>query len=148
MKKLLIIALLFVSFTGIVKAQEIGIRFGDALGAKYAIDGIFAIGKFSRVHADLAFGGDKGGVTIEALYDFLYKPLGDEAFHWYAGFGISLGIQDPFVLGIPGEIGLEYHFNGAPIAIGADWRPVFVILDETKFETKGYGFNIRYVLGN
>ncbi|TDI67583.1 MAG: outer membrane insertion C- signal [Bacteroidetes bacterium] len=144
MKKLLIIALLFVSFTGIVKAQEIGIRFGDALGANYAIDGIFALGKFSRVHADLAFG---NGVTIEALYDFLYKPLGGEAFHWYAGFGISVNFDDPFTLGIPGEIGLEYHFNGAPIAIGADWRPVFVIVEETKFRTGGYGFNIRYVLG-
>ena len=142
MKKLLIIALLFVSFTGTVKAQEIGIRFGDVLGANFAIDGICALGKLSRVHADFSVGID--GPIIEALYDILYKPLGDEAFHLYAGLGISL---NQYTLGIPGEIGLEYHFNGAPIAIGADWRPVFIIIEETDFHTGGFGINVRYVFG-
>ncbi len=144
MKKLLIISAVLLAFTGTVKSQEIGIRFGDALGARYAIDGIFSLGDYSRIHADVAFG---NGVTIEALYDFLYKPLGDEALNWYVGVGISLGIQDPFILGVPGEIGLEYHFNGAPIAIGADWRPVFIIIENTEFHAGGFGFNIRYVLG-
>ncbi len=144
MKKVFVIAAFLMCGTGVVKAQEIGVRFGDALGANYAIDGVFALGEFSRVHADVAFG---DGVTIEALYDFIYKPLGGEAFNWYAGVGVSLGIQDPFILGIPGEIGLEYHFNGAPIAIGADWRPVFIIIEDTNFHTGGYGFNVRYVLG-
>jgi hypothetical protein len=144
MKKLFAVVAILIGCSGMVKAQEIGIRFGDALGANYAIDGIFGLGEFSRIHADLAFG---DGVTIEALYDFIHKPIGGEAFSWYAGVGLSVNFNDPFTLGIPGEIGLEYHFNGAPIALGADWRPVFVLIENTDFRTGGYGFNVRYVFG-
>ena len=121
MKKLLFITTLLIGFSQIAKSQEIGIRFGDALGGKYAVDGIFALGDFNRIHADLAFG---DGFGVEALYDFLYRPLSGEAFYWYVGAGVSLGsVNDNFKLGIAGEIGLEYHFNGAPIALGIDWRP-------------------------
>jgi len=145
MKKVLFIITLLIGFTQVSKAQELGIRFGDALGANYAIDGVFSLGDFSRIHADLAFGNN--GITVEALYDFLYRPLGDEAFNWYVGVGVSLGLTDPFILGVPGEIGLEYHFNGAPIALGIDWRPVFIIVESTRFDAGGGGFNVRYVFG-
>ena len=144
MKKIFALVAIMIGLSGFVKAQEIGIRFGDALGANYAIDAVFGMWEFSRIHADLAFG---NGVSIEALYDFLYKPLGGEAFYWYAGAGVSVNFNDPFTLGIAGEIGLEYHFNNVPIALGADWRPVFVLIENTDFKTGGYGFNVRYVLG-
>jgi hypothetical protein len=58
----------------------------------------------------------------------------------YAFFG------SPFQFGVVGEIGLEYHFKGIPIAIGGDWRPFFRIIDNTDFGWGGFGFNIRYVL--
>jgi len=140
--KIVVIAILFIGMAQLAKAQEVGIRFGDALGANYAIDGVFALGEFNRIHADVAFG---NGVTVEALWDFLYRPMGGEAFNWYVGVGVSLGLSDPFVLGIPGEIGLEYHFNGVPLALGADWRPVFIIVENTDFSTGGYGINLRWV---
>jgi hypothetical protein len=87
-------------------------------------------------------------VGIDALWDFLYKPLGDEAFNWYAGFGPSLLIGDDFGLGVSGEIGLEYRFTGAPIALGLDWRPTFWIIDNTRFGADSFGLNIRYVFGS
>ena len=135
-----------ISIAGInrVNAQELGLRFGDALGMgnNVAIDGVFAFGEFNRLHADVNFG---NGVGVEVLWDFIYRPLGGEAFYWYVGAGASLFLGDPFILGVAGEIGLEYHFNSVPIALGADWRPVLIIIEDTDFETGGFGLNVRWV---
>ena len=128
------------------QAQEIGLRFGDVLGNNVAIDGIFSLGQFSRVHGNIAFG-DRG-VGIEALWNFIYRPLGGEAFHWYAGVGPSVLLGgDPFILGGSGEIGLEYRFNTIPLALGLDWRPRIDIVETTAFRASGFGLNVRYVFG-
>jgi len=86
-------------------------------------------------------------VGVELLWDFLYRPLGGEAFYWYLGAGPSLLFADPFWLGISGEAGLEYRFKTVPIALGADWRPTFWIIDDTKFSGGGFGFMARFVFG-
>jgi hypothetical protein len=126
-------------------AQELGARFGDALGNKssVAIDAIFSTGKFNRIHADVSFG---NGVGVEALWDFIYRPLSDSPFNYYVGVGPSLYLGSPFLLGAAGELGLEYRFKDAPLALGVDWRPTFVIIETTDFGS-GFGFNIRYVFG-
>ncbi|WP_115461706.1 outer membrane insertion C- signal [Winogradskyella aurantiaca] len=143
MKKLLFGLMLFA--TTALSAQELGIRFGNtAAGSQsnnVAVDGIFAAGEFSRIHADVSFG---NGVGVDALWDFLYRPLGGEAFSWYVGVGPSLFIGNKFWLGVSGEIGLEYAFNGVPIVLGIDWRPTFWLLEKTTFEAGGFGLNIRY----
>jgi hypothetical protein len=143
MKKLITI-LAFVTICSAIQAQEIGARFGDVLGNNVAVDALFSAGKYSRIHADVSFG---SGVGVEALFDFLYKPLGGEAFYWYAGVGASMLIDDPFMLGASGELGLSYKFNGVPISLSADWRPTFYIIEDTEFHGGGFGVNIRYVLG-
>jgi hypothetical protein len=145
MKKLLFV--LFIGFLGInnASAQELGLRFGDVSGGNVAIDGIFGTSEFSRIHADISFG--NSGVGIDALWDFINKPLGGEAFSWYAGVGPYIVIDDPFWLGVAGEIGLEYHFNSVPIAIGLDWRPSVSIIEETDWHSGGFGLNVRYVFG-
>lgn len=126
-------------------AQELGLRVGDVLGNNVAVDGLFTLGEFSRVHADLSFG--KNGVGIEALYDFLYRPLGAEAFNWYVGAGPSMFIGDPFYLGFSGEIGLDYHFVEVPLSLSLDWRPTFWLIEETDIRAGGFGLNVRYVFG-
>ena len=143
-KQLSFIFILFFSFTTyFASAQEVGIRFGDVVGNDVAIDAVFELGKFSRIHADVSFGNDFG---IEALYDFLYRPVGaEENLHWYVGAGPSMLFSDPFFLGISGEVGIEYHFSGAPIAVGADWRPTFWLIEDTDFRAEGFGINARYV---
>lgn len=127
-------------------AQEIGIRFGGTNShGGAAVDGIFSLGEFSRIHADLGI--YNGGVGIDAMWDFLHKPLGNEAFDWYLGVGPSTYIGNDFWLGVSGEIGLEYHFDAAPIALGFDWRPTFWLIDETSFGAGSFGLNVRYVFG-
>ena len=151
-KVLLIVAVIMASFS-FSYAQELGVRFGDVSGGSVAIDGIFTTGEFSRIHADVSFG---GGVGADVLWDFLYRPLGGDEFNWYAGVGPYLGIFDTkndtnesddteFNLGVVGEIGLEYQFISVPISLSADYRPSLEIIDNTKFHAGGFGFNIRYV---
>lgn len=125
--------------------QELGVRFGDVSGGNVAVDAVFGTSQFSRIHADVSFGG--GGVGVDLLWDFLYRPLGGEAFNWYAGVGPYIYIHDPFWLGVAGEIGLEYRFASVPIALGIDWRPLFSIIEETDFHAGGFGFNVRFVFG-
>ncbi len=143
-KYFLLVAITALTFTGL-NAQELGLRFGGYDGANVAIDGVFSAGQFSRIHADVSFW--NGGMGIDALWDFIYKPLGEEAFNWYVGAGPYLGFGNSnFDLGIKGEIGLEYRFN-FPMALGIDWRPGLEIVDNTKFWGGGFGLNVRYVFG-
>ena len=142
MKKLLLILTLAVSTIVVSNAQELGVRFGNVSGGNVAVDGIFSTGQFSRIHADVSFG---KGVGIDLLWDFLYRPLGEEAFNWYVGAGPYTFIGDPFALGIIGEIGLEYRFKEVPIVLGGDWRPYFRLIDNTDFGAKGFGLNVRWV---
>ncbi|MFV0366738.1 MAG: hypothetical protein ACK5JS_09640 [Mangrovibacterium sp.] len=142
MKKLLLIAVALIGFTA-VNAQEVGIRFGDSAGNNVAVDAVFGLGQFSRIHADVNFG---YGVGIDALWDCLYRPIGGaEGLNWYAGFGPSLHFGDNwFGLGVSGEVGMEYRFK-FPLAIGLDYRPTFWILEDTDFNWGGFGLNLRYV---
>ncbi len=143
-KAVVIFSLFFVGIIG-VNAQELGVRFGNVTGGDVAIDAVFSAGEFSRIHADVSFGNDLVG--IDALWDFLYRPFEaeGETFFWYVGAGPFLGIGDDFTLGVAGEIGIEYHFSGAPLALGLDWRPGLRIIDNTDFSVQGFGLNLRYV---
>lgn len=143
LRTLLALAVISLATIHMSNAQELGIRFGNALGNKssVAIDGVFALGKFSRIHADVSFG---NGVALEALWDFLYRPIEGSPINWYVGAGPSLYLSSPFALGASGEIGIEYRFKDAPIALGLDYRPTFVIVEKTDF-VNSFGFNVRYV---
>lgn len=148
MKKILLVPFFFAAmmFWNTVTAQELGLRFGDVLGNNVAIDGVFGLGQFSRIHADVSFGNN--GLGIEALWNPIYRPLGEEAFHWYVGVGPSVFLGDPFILGVSGEIGLEYKFNSVPLVLGLDWRPRVDIVEVTAFRASGFGLNVRYVFGS
>lgn len=144
--KLLAIAVIILSGVLTSNAQEIGVRFGGTNGAGgAAVDAVFSAGQFSRVHADVGF--YRGGMGIDALWDFIYKPLNGEAFNWYLGAGPSTYLGDFFWLGVSGEIGLEYRFSSVPIAIGADWRPTLWVVEETRFGADSFGLNVRFVFG-
>jgi len=147
MRKIFLIAFVVLGFAGLsnLQAQEVGVRFGNGVVGDVALDAVFAFGKFSRVHADVAFGDDQIGVS--ALLDFIYKPLGGESFNWYAGVGPYVALGDDFQLGALGEIGLEYQFNEVPLSLSLDWRPAFQLIDDTDFGVNGFGFNLRYVFG-
>jgi len=143
MRKLFVIITLLCGTLFYSNAQEVGLRFGDISGGNVAIDGVFALGEFTRVHADVSFGNK--GVGVDALWDFLYRPLGEEAFNWYAGVGAYTFLASDFKLGAIAELGLEYRFKEVPLAIGADWRPYLEIIDNTNLGFDSFGLNVRWV---
>jgi hypothetical protein len=146
MKRIIIITS-FLFSTCFVKGQELGLRFGNVSGDanNVAIDGIFSLGEFSRVHADLSLGHNVG---LDMLWDFINKPLGTtEGLTYYIGAGPFLIFSDPFYFGAVGEIGLEYKFSEAPIALGLDWRPYMPIIQDFDFYGGGFGLNVRYIFG-
>ena len=143
----LIIAFVFVLSAGVTaNAQELGLRFGGFNGnGGVAIDGVFALGEFSRIHADVAFA---DGVYIDALWNFLYRPLGGESFNWYLGVGPSVALaNDEFYLSVPFEAGLEYQFNTIPLSLSVDYRPALALIPNTDFWSGGFGLNVRYRFG-
>jgi hypothetical protein len=144
MKKVLLL-FLALAFSGLARSQELGIRFGDIVGGNVAVDGVFALGQFSRVHADVSFG---KGLGVEALWDVIYRPVGPEGLDWYLGVGAYMYIHDPFSLGVPGEIGLAYTLSNAPVSFSIDWRPTLRLIDDTDFFADRWGLNIRYVFGS
>jgi hypothetical protein len=146
MKKVFLVLAVFIAACSFARAQEVGIRVGNVTAGSVAIDGVFGLSKFSRIHADVSFG---NGLGVDALWDFLYKPLKieSESFHWYVGAGPYMQIDDPFWFGVAGEVGLEYHFSDIPLALGVDWRPRLSIVETTDLHFESFGFNVRYVFG-
>jgi hypothetical protein len=146
MKKVLLISAI-TCLTYFVNGQELGLRFGNVTSAdnNVAIDGVFSLGEFNRIHADVSFG---HGVGIDALYDFAYYPFPNVAnLNWYGGVGAFMYIHDPFWFGGVGEIGLEYKFTEIPLNVGLDWRPYLSLIQEVDFYGGGFGLNIRYDFG-
>ncbi|MGL1885548.1 MAG: outer membrane insertion C- signal [Reichenbachiella sp.] len=156
MKKsiIVVVVLCFTFFAS--TAQEVGVRLGSFGGNNAAVDAIFSFGKLERLHANASFG---GGLGIDLLYDFFYKPVsigGEDGFDWYMGVGPSLYIGDDFIndnaegnsflFGASFEIGMEYHFK-FPLAVGFDYRPTFWIVEETSFDAGNFGAMARYVFG-
>ncbi len=141
MKKTFFILSFLSFFTLYTNAQELGLRFGDVTGGNVAVDAVFSMGQFSRIHADVSFG---DGVGIDVLWDFIYRPLGEESLYWYAGVGPYAFLGDPFTLGAVGELGLEYKFREIPITLGVDWRPYFRLIDDTDLGFDTFGLNLRY----
>jgi hypothetical protein len=140
-RRVFLFAVVLMLSTTPASAQELGARFGDVSGGDVAVDAVFSLGKFTRTHADVSFGNDLG---IDLLFDFQYRPLGEEALNWYAGVGPYAVFSDPFTLGAVGEVGLEYRFD-FPMSVSADWRPYFRIIDDTDFDAGGFGLNVRYI---
>lgn len=143
MRKILFLTLIICGINLTCKAQEVGIRFGNFSGSNVAIDGVFSLGKYSRIHSNLAFG--NGGVGIDFIWDFWHQQIGGEqSLSWYAGVGPTVFLANDFHMGASGEIGIEYHFTSAPIAIGFDWRPYFQIVDNTNFHADNIALNLRF----
>jgi hypothetical protein len=146
MQKIKLFALVMgLSFLVSVKsqAQELGLRFGDFYGNNVAIDGVFALVEFSRIHADVSFGGN--GLGIDALWNPIYDDIPDTDFQWYAGFGPAVYLSENFRLGAAAEVGAEYAFSEVPITIGLDFRPYLFLVEVTEFRA-GFGLNVRWRL--
>ena len=127
------------------KSQEIGVRFGEVVGGNYAVDALLPLLRGNKLHVDVSFG---NAVGLEALWDFIYRPLG-KSLVIYGGIGPSAVFDDNSdpLFGLSGEAGLGYKFNAIPISLSADWRPTWWFVGDSEFQGGGFGVNLRYVFG-
>lgn len=143
MKKVLLFCVVFAGYLNTMSAQELGVRFGDVTGGNVAVDALFTTSKFSMIHADVSFG--NGGVGVDALYDFLYRPAGNLPLNWYVGVGPTVFLGNTVLLAASSELGISYKIDDVPISISADWRPTLVLIETTDIYFGNFGVNVRYV---
>ena len=140
MKKIAFLFLVMACCTQL-KAQEVGLRFGDMDGNNIAIDAVIPIEQ-RRIHTSVSFGDNVG---LDVLYDFVVAPVfKNSGFNYYAGIGLTSLFASEFKLGVMGELGFEYSFRSVPLVAGLDYRPAVIVLEKMDFVYANFGFNFRY----
>ncbi|RFZ94751.1 hypothetical protein D0C36_04230 [Mucilaginibacter conchicola] len=102
--------------------------------------------------------GDLGSeINFTALYEHHGKIAGAPGLRWYVGGGgyfgyLNVDSDNQFIadeasttsFGVVGALGLEYKIKNVPIAISADWQPVYVVNNGGGFTSANGGFGIKY----
>lgn len=143
-------------------------NYSTAIGIKF-LYGIAFTGKhfFTEKHAAEAIvrynglGGLGSDINLTALYEYHSPINGVPGLKWYIGGGAYAGTfsfkDSDFIpesddtsnvyFGLSGVLGLEYKIKNLPIAISADWQPVYLLkdyYDNTGFGAENGGIGIKY----
>ncbi|WP_162618737.1 hypothetical protein [Pedobacter yulinensis] len=139
-----------------------------ALGVKF-LWGIALTGKhfFSQKHGAEAivryhgYAGVGNDINLTLLYEY-HRKFGQPAgLSWYLGGGAqagnftykgiynnpAAGNDSQMYYGVSGVAGLEYKFRSLPLAVSADWQPVFLLQDysdRTGFAAENGGLGLKY----
>jgi hypothetical protein len=160
MKKIIFISLAILCSSFSVFAQKdyqtaIGLRLNGGAGLtvrhnlddKHSIEGIL----YTRWH----------GVNLTGLYQLNYPVFTEEpGFRFYMGGGGHIGIWDRhyspwwdedskgshLVIGLDGQLGLEYTFKDIPLNLSIDWKPAFNIIGVTNFWGDDVALSVRYTI--
>jgi len=152
------IALLLTLNTIEVKAQNY--KTGLGLGIDFG-NGPTAVGPslrhhFSRnaaIQGEVLFGGNT--TIIQAFLQYSSRIKGARGLDWYLGAGPKVQIYDrnryffkdnyTAVYLVP-MVGLDYKFNGAPLALAFDWRPSIYVGNNPFLgsEAGRFGVGFRY----
>lgn len=102
------------------------------------------------------------GLNITGIYSVNYPVFDEPGFNFFIGGGGHIGFWDRdrspwwdedkkygdtrMVLGIDGQIGLEYTFKEIPLNLAIDWKPAFNIIGITNFWVGDAALSIRYAI--
>ncbi len=85
----------------------------------------------------------KNGFNLTGLYQRHISVI-QEGFQFYYGAGAHIGaLNDKFLLGIDGVIGLEYKVPTIPLALSIDYKPMLDVVSDTKFRLDDFGLGIK-----
>ena len=100
-----------------------------------------------------------GGINLTGLYQVNYPVFTEPGFKAYFGAGAHFGIWDgahtPWwdddhgthaVIGIDGQLGLEYTFDPFPLNLAIDWKPAINLIGRTNFWAGDLGLSVRYAI--
>lgn len=113
------------------------------LQEKHALEGIFTYRGFDGL-------GSQFGATI--AYEYHNPIKGVTGLKWYVGGGghfqyfsfDDANVEATTLFGAVGVLGLEYKFKGIPLAISADWQPVYIFNENSGFSAENGGIGIKY----
>ncbi|MES2063728.1 MAG: hypothetical protein V4456_17510 [Bacteroidota bacterium] len=135
----------------------LGVKFlhGISLTAKHfinekgALEAVIQYRHYTDVGSEINFTG---------LYEYHGKIAGAGGLRWYVGGGAYAGYfssdndavndlndgSSNFTFGVAGTVGLEYKIKGAPLAISADWQPLYIINGNSGLATDNGGIGVKY----
>jgi hypothetical protein len=102
-----------------------------------------------------------GGVNITGLYQISYPVFNEPGFNFYFGGGGHIGFWDRsatpwwnddryndtrMVIGIDGQLGIEYTFQNIPLNLSLDWKPAINLVGITNFWGSDVGLSVRYAI--
>lgn len=143
MKKfiLVIAAVLGLAVVASAQPRALGVRVGWGGELSYQ----HTLGAENFLEVDAGWGAN--AISVGAAYDFQIAPLGP--FGFYAGPAAHVWIggaegENNLVLGVGAQLGLEYMFDGIPLQLSLDWKPLFTLVPATGFGWQSFGLGIRY----
>ncbi|MBK9107908.1 MAG: hypothetical protein IPM92_05875 [Saprospiraceae bacterium] len=161
LKNLLFIAFIALSFNSFAQEYKNAIGLRAAWG--WALTGKHFLNEKNAVEAIVNYRNYGAGVydynyfSLTGLYQTHSDIKSVDGLRWYWGFGAQLGswggdfyqfdLDDDgnFFLGVCGNLGLDYKFDGAPINLSVDWIPTFHFIGwGNGFNEEAGGFAIRY----
>lgn len=143
MKKfvLVIAAVLGLAVVASAQPRALGVRVGWGGEVSYQ----HTLGAENFLEVDAGWGAN--AISVGAAYDFQVAPLGP--FGFYAGPAAHVWLggnseENNLVLGVGAQLGLEYMFDGIPLQLSLDWKPLFTLVPATGFGWQSFGLGIRY----
>lgn len=159
MKKHLLATLLFLIISDLAHAQA---NYRTAVGLRLNGGAGISVRHFINKEANLEgiLYTRWGGVNLTGLYAFNI-PVGEEpGFNFYMGGGGHIGIwnrdNNPWwdeqrryndsrlVIGVDGQIGLEYTFGNLPLNLSLDWKPALNLIGVSNFWASDMALSVRY----
>jgi len=147
MKKfiLVIAAVLGLAVVASAQPRALGVRIG--LGGELSYQHTLGAENFLEVDAGWSLDEAISGISVGAAYDFQICPVGP--FGFYAGpaahaWLVSGEDSSSLTLGVGAQLGLEYMFDGIPLQLSLDWKPLFNLIPSTGFGWSSFGLGIRY----
>ncbi len=140
-----------------VNSNAIGARLGGGtFGSGIEISYQKGLSDRNRLEFDLGVNNGKNwnGFGLAVIYHWDWNIV--EGLNWYVGPGGAISLfsnrynnNTSFNLGVGGQIGLEYDFQGigAPLLLSLDARPMWSLTGDDEYRGFGWGaaLGIRYI---
>lgn len=152
MKKSLIALILIVTFFSAsslkANAQPYGNAVGLQVGSVLGVNFKSFLTHRGALEADVSYY-VRGGVMGTLVYQHHFELV--DNFNLYLGGGVNIGAvglskgkNAEFALGVDPNLGFEYSFDNAPIALGFDYRPMINFTAPSRFDV--LSFRVRFRL--
>jgi hypothetical protein len=153
MKKISVIAMLFIALTIAANAQDYKTSLGLRAGVPYGLTVKHFLSEANAVEGILA--SRWSGFVITGLYENEHWTGEYPGFNWFWGFGAHVGFWDttPYIstkntgaiIGIDGILGLEYTFDEIPLNLSLDLLPSINLIGSSGWNGINGALSVRYV---